>query len=116
LVLPEHCYLLKHAEEHGRDEQDDPWSIRQMGVYHRRDESEDDLFIIINPSKSFQRRLKDARTKSGRQPGPKDIQTLLLSCTALGWRWYVNYLEGQFNDLVRIQLSLLAETNHTHIF
>ncbi|OCK96132.1 uncharacterized protein K441DRAFT_676051 [Cenococcum geophilum 1.58] len=106
----QHCYLLKHAEEHGRDEQDDPWSIRQMGVYHRRDENEDDLFIIINPSKSFQRRLKDARTKSGRQPGPKDIQTLLLSCTALGWRWYVNYLEGQFNDLkTKAHLAAVSE-------
>lgn len=106
----EHCYLLKHAEEHGRDEQDDPWSIRQMGVYYRRDENEDDLFIIINPSKSFQRRLKDARTKSGRQPWPKDIQKLLLSCTALGWRWYVNYLEGQFNDLkTKAHLAAVSE-------
>ncbi|OCL12990.1 hypothetical protein AOQ84DRAFT_385717 [Glonium stellatum] len=111
----EHCYLLKHAEEHGRDEQDDPWSIRQMGVYHRRGENEDDLFIIINPSKSFQRRLKDAQTNSGLQPGPKDIQTLLLSCTTLGWRWHVNYVEGQFNDLkTKAHLAAVSEKERQH--
>ncbi|KAF2108837.1 hypothetical protein BDV96DRAFT_692342 [Lophiotrema nucula] len=68
----EASYLVKLVEEHGRIESTEPWSIRQMGVYHRKSGESGNAFIILNPSRSFLRRLKYMQEDPDRiSPGAK---------------------------------------------
>ncbi|KAH8655059.1 hypothetical protein BGZ60DRAFT_546694 [Tricladium varicosporioides] len=94
------CYITKHVDEHGREDSDEPWSIRQIGVYHQRNSWLDtDTFIILNPSKSFQQRLKDAMTISGHLPTWRDIHTLSASCSATPWRRFIGDMESRLAQL-----------------
>jgi len=43
------CYNCRHVEENGRN-RGDPWSLRQMGVYHSYNaESQQSIWIILQP-------------------------------------------------------------------
>ena len=73
-----------------------------MGVYHQRDVwSNADTFIILNPSKTFLQRLKDAQIVSGRLPTWRDIHILAASCATTPWRRYISYMESKLAQLVR---------------
>ncbi|ORY06762.1 hypothetical protein BCR34DRAFT_571097 [Clohesyomyces aquaticus] len=97
--VSEHCYLIKNAEKNGREDAQEPWSIRQMGVYHRHNEAnEGDTFIIFNPLLSFQHRLKNARILSS--PTPDDLHMLALSHCTWQFRWYLGYWESKLGDLI----------------
>src|SRR4051794_18841422 len=116
-MISELSYIVKHVEEHGRESSDDPWSIRQMGVYHQQDSSLDrNTFIILNPSKTFQRRLRDTQTISGKLPSWEDIHKLLASCSTVAWKRYISYHESHISKLVSSPclnfnvLSIYAET------
>lgn len=51
---PESSYLLKHVQEHDRDEPNDPWSLCQMGIYHKASiRTSENTFIVLNPSNQF---------------------------------------------------------------
>jgi hypothetical protein len=78
-----------------------------MGVYHQRNTWDDtNTFIIFNPSKTFQQRLKDAQTSTGRLTTWKDIHTLAASCSTTPWRRYISYVESQLAQLVKILLLI----------
>ncbi|OAL46041.1 hypothetical protein IQ07DRAFT_647681 [Pyrenochaeta sp. DS3sAY3a] len=95
------CYLLKNVEKHGREDSSEPWSIRQLGLYHQCDSaSGNDTFIILNPTMSFQQRLKNAQLKTGTTPTWQDIHNLALSHCTWQWRWYVTYWEAKLNELI----------------
>ncbi|KAH7378819.1 hypothetical protein BKA66DRAFT_466691 [Pyrenochaeta sp. MPI-SDFR-AT-0127] len=99
--VSELCYLLKNVEKHGRDGSDEPWSIRQLGLYHQHDSATgSDTFIILNPMMSFQQRLKDARAKTGLLPTWRDIHNLALSHSTWQWRWYLTFWESKLADLI----------------
>lgn len=91
----ETAYLIKQAEKHGRPEAREPWSIRQMGVYHRNGGPFGDVFIIINPSFPLRQRLKCMKNSGGR-PSPKALHTMILSCATENWRWYITDLEKRY--------------------
>jgi hypothetical protein len=100
-TLIECCYVARHVEAHGREELDDPWSIRQMGVYHQRNVWDNtNTFVIFNPSKTFQQRLKDAQINSTRLPTWRDIHTLAASCSTTPWRRYISHIELKLAQLV----------------
>jgi len=90
----ETAYVVKQVEENGREE-GNPWSIRQMGIYHRSDSSTGDVFIIINPSFSLKQRLKHSR-EFGSRPSPKALHTMVLSCTMENWKFYITDLESRY--------------------
>ena len=91
-------------ELHGRVGPSDPWSMRQIGVYHKQDSAHDrHTFIIINPSKPFQKRLKKV-IASGR-PQWQDIHNLLHSSVTSRWRKYVDYLDEELEIVVRIAVT-----------
>ncbi|KAF1839682.1 hypothetical protein BDW02DRAFT_563735 [Decorospora gaudefroyi] len=99
--VSEFCYLLKNVERHGREDSEEPWSIRQLGVYHQQDVANgNDTFIILNPVVSFQQRLKDARSKTGRQPTWQDLHILALSHSTWQWRWYLTFWESKLTELI----------------
>jgi hypothetical protein len=92
---------LKIAEKHGRDEPDEPWSIRQIGIYHQHDSGKDiDTFIFLNPVMSLQERLKSAMRNCNQLPDRQDIHNLAFSHSNVGWRWYLSFWESKLNDLV----------------
>ncbi|KAF2474441.1 uncharacterized protein BDR25DRAFT_122021 [Lindgomyces ingoldianus] len=97
--VSELCYLAKNVEKHGREGSDEPWSIRQLGLYHRH-EPENDTFIILNPMISFQQRLKDAQAKTGAAPTWRDIHMLAISHATWQWRWYLSFWETKLSQLV----------------
>ncbi|KIW06545.1 uncharacterized protein PV09_02975 [Verruconis gallopava] len=98
-VETELCFLLKHVEEHGRDEPGDKWSIRQMGVYSCVDNRGPATFVVINPSQTFQQRLKEAKKGCRRPLGSSDVFRLLISCSSTRWRSHINDLEEAFTHL-----------------
>ncbi|KAF2795498.1 hypothetical protein K505DRAFT_360140 [Melanomma pulvis-pyrius CBS 109.77] len=100
-LLLESCYLARTVEQHGREGSDEPWSIRQMGIYHHRDAGTgSNNLIIFNPMKSFQQRLTDAQAQTGVVAGPEDIHILVLSHSTWQWRWYLSYWEARLARLI----------------
>ena len=102
----ETLYLIKHVERHGREERDNPWSIRQMGTYHKADKVIGDVFVIFNPSRTFQRRLKVVKTQNI-LPQVEEIHLALLTSVAANWRWYITDLERTYEAIV----SYLSSAN-----
>jgi len=99
--VSETCYLLKIVEQHGRVELEEPWSIRQLGVYHQHDaDSGNDTFILLNPMGSFQERLRDVKLSLERHLSPRDIHHLALSHSVWQWRWYLTFWEEQLERLI----------------
>jgi hypothetical protein len=101
----ETSYLVKHVEEHGRKGPSNPWSVRQMGVYHKANPSAGNIFVILNPSKSFLRRLKQAQQGAG-LPGPWELHLMILACAMEKWRWYLSDLERECASMVRSSIYL----------
>jgi hypothetical protein len=62
--------------------------------------------ILLNPTISFQERMKDARAKSATPLSYQDIHKLALSHSTWQWRWYLTYWELKLAELVRQILSL----------
>lgn len=100
IELLETAFLLKHVEEHGREDQVDPWSIRQLGVYTSVDSDGSACVVVINPSITFQQRLKSLRNQRPEAVGFKDVISLLLSSASSQWRSYLHELELGFEELV----------------
>jgi hypothetical protein len=71
-----------------------------MGVYHKTNPSAGNIFVILNPSKSFQRRLKQAQQGAG-LPGPWELHLMILACAMEKWRWYLSDLERECTSMVR---------------
>lgn len=85
-------YTAKHVEEHGRSEVYDPWSIRQLGVYHKYDAARNqNIFILLNPSTPLTKRFEEM------DPGTSalGIHCLILGAMTERWTQYLAYLEFQ---------------------
>lgn len=104
-IWVETSYLIKHVEEHGRKGPSNPWSVRQMGVYHKANPSAGNIFVILNPSKSFLRRLRQAQQGAG-LPGPWELHLMILACAMEKWRWYLSDLERECASMVRSSIYL----------
>jgi hypothetical protein len=66
-----------------------------MGVYHKISVDGSNTFIVLNPSKSFQRKLK--RTKAAADTmTPWVIHMILLSSAMEKWRWHISDLEKRY--------------------
>jgi hypothetical protein len=107
----ESTFLLKHVERHEREEQSDPWSIRQMGIYFQANKSlGQNTFILINASKRVQQRMKAGSETAF---GAAEMHLLMLSTIMHGWREYLDYLEHRLDVVVRqrcMRKKLLGNT------
>lgn len=96
----EMTYLVKHVEEHGREEISEKWSIRQTGVYHRSCKVYGETFLVLNPSRSLQTRIKEFVTAK-KNPAAQDVHAAILSASMENWRWYTSDLEHRYLYMVR---------------
>lgn len=113
------CFNLKSVEQaKGGGE---PWSIRQAAVHHSFDvESGQSSWIVIKANDLLQRRIQSA---TGSRGLPKvssyeglgkafasTLATHLIFCEWSGenWRWYINFLEGKYQEVTQRTLTPLT--------
>ena len=94
---------------HDRPDTNTLWSERQVAVYHRYDmDSKSSIWLILQAPTRIKRIMKDIiAAASGKRLTLADHMSLhLLFFVELGskWRRYINYMEEQLAELVRIPL------------
>ncbi|CRG91396.1 hypothetical protein PISL3812_08444 [Talaromyces islandicus] len=104
------AYHLRHVEEHGREEErDNPWSIRQMGVYHKHETNpKSHIFILVNPPKHLRTRLTGLLTKPNVNPSWIDIHMVFFSSLSRNWPSYVSWVDEKFQE---VKLKVYSATN-----
>ncbi|KAL9630915.1 MAG: hypothetical protein Q9164_006175 [Protoblastenia rupestris] len=115
------CYMLKSVERsQGGGE---PWSIRQTAVHHSFDvETGRASWIIVKANQLLQDRIKSATGSRG-LPEVCSFQSvdrafastlathlILCDCSGENWRWYINFLEDEFQAMTRRTLSPIVRT------
>ncbi|CAJ2502505.1 Uu.00g098990.m01.CDS01 [Anthostomella pinea] len=85
------CYILRTYERHGRQNLQDPWSLRQMSVYHQFDSTNNrSVWILVQPfarSKSvFLSRCFDATLRQT----PEMLHSVFIHGALASWRWYLD--------------------------
>ncbi|RDI89462.1 hypothetical protein Vi05172_g3 [Venturia inaequalis] len=98
------AYNLKYVARHGRGAVlKDPFSIRQIGVYHKSGgKSGKSAWILLHVPEALSDRLSIA---IGECDGSKPLDqfrlhALMLSHLSEDWRAYIGYLEDSFTDLM----------------
>ncbi|KAE9969760.1 hypothetical protein BLS_005224 [Venturia inaequalis] len=98
------AYNFKYVARHGRGAVlKDPFSIRQIGVYHRSaGKSGKSAWILLHVPEALSERLSIA---IGECDGSKPLDqfrlhALMLSHLSEDWRAYIGYLEDSFTDLM----------------
>jgi hypothetical protein len=89
-----------------------PWSQRLTGVYHqlRLSTRRSSWIILQDPAdtrKQFQYALERCDIN-----GPMLLHAVILSSTEVNWVGYLEYLNGQLDDIVRLSVRLPAEHLH----
>ena len=110
----EFYYTVRHFEEHGRPELQDPWSLRQMAVYQRYYFSvKRSVWIMIQPFQSCQSKLWNDSYRFFRIsdddmaiPNPMSLHVQILCLTTSNWQWYF--------DTVRRKLSQFVSSSQTY--
>ncbi|KAF3902594.1 hypothetical protein ABW21_db0208062 [Orbilia brochopaga] len=99
-------YLFKYVDLHGRDgvTPDDPFVIRQTGVYHKYDpHTKKAVWIFIQSSESLKERLEALFLRYKDTPIDVALQVeihfLVLTHGARNWRPYMMHLEKVFDKL-----------------
>jgi hypothetical protein len=107
------CYSLRSVEA-SSSQSKWPWSVRQTASYHSFDmENGRSTWIVIKGDPLMRERLTSA-TKSPHTADLRSFKTLpnslnsalathLIFCdwSAENWRWYINFLEEQVQDITR---------------
>ncbi|KAF2687075.1 hypothetical protein K458DRAFT_333138 [Lentithecium fluviatile CBS 122367] len=106
------CYNLRSVEPSHSDPEL-PWSIRQLAMYHSFDlESGQSLWINVKGNRLFKDRITDTTvapfSKSRSEAFSASLTTHLLLCDWSGenWRWYINDLENQLQDICGDALAI----------
>ncbi|EPS37252.1 hypothetical protein H072_9064 [Dactylellina haptotyla CBS 200.50] len=88
------CYNIQYVEKHGRKLQD-PWSVRQVGVYHQLCENvEQSRWLLLGPMQSLLSSLKNT-IASEANSCYLTIHAALLLSTSTGWPEYIEYLKTE---------------------
>ncbi|KAK3175305.1 hypothetical protein OEA41_002552 [Lepraria neglecta] len=100
------AYQIRYTEENHRSP-DNPWSVRQTGVYHHHSSKNDfDLFILLHPlSESvLERQLLAFDTQSHASEiasickNPYRLHILPFATYLDNWRWYFRFLGEEFEE------------------
>ena len=119
------CYNLRFVERYKGDP-DWPWSIRQSAIFHSFDvENGRTVWIIIKGNLSIRNRIAEAvksdntiekrnirsyKSVSASFTSSINVHSNLCDMATENWRWYINFLEGKFQDLTRYALHAPVET------
>ena len=103
--LSELCYLAKHVELNNKEPEEklDPYSVRQMAVYHSYNAPRKaNTFIIVNPSMTFQLHWKQAQAQHPMDW--MDMHVAVAYAMTCCWREYINFLEARLDRTVGIPI------------
>jgi len=119
------CYNLRFVEPYKGDP-DWPWSIRQSAIFHSFDvENGRSVWIMIKGNLSVQNRIAEAvksdnttemrnircyKSVSASFASSINVHSNLCDMATDNWRWYINFLEGEFQKLTRYALHAPVET------
>lgn len=120
------CYNLRFVERYKGDS-DWPWSIRQSAIFHSFDvENGRTVWIIVKGNLSIRNRISKAVNLSNDTIKKSDIHSYksvsesftssinihsnLCDMATENWRWYINFLEGEFQRLTRSTLHMSVDT------
>lgn len=109
------CYSLKSVEP--SKDRNSPWSIRQAAIYHLFDvETGIATWIVVKGNQLMKDRLEAATNSdaelssfaSNSKAFSATLATHLLFCDwcSEDWRWYIDYLEEEFQRKTRRTLSM----------
>lgn len=100
---PDIAYVFKYVARHGRPSLQDPFSIRQTGIYQKfRAQSANNIWLFLQPSDALSHRFCAAAGQIDVLESAKQLSyhALVFQCLSDGWREYINYLEERFEGLV----------------
>jgi len=94
------CYSILYVDKHGRKLKD-PWSLRQLGVYHQiSSDYRSSHCILLDLAKHAEPYLNDfIESSSGRSKFAFHVE-LLVSLSS-NWTEYIEYLDSELRDHVR---------------
>ena len=101
LCLTEICYILRSYETHGRTNLSNPYSLRQMAVYHKYYcNSQRSIWIIIQPFRGCKAALSRKFPRSTTLSSALSLHSCLIGPLLPNWRWYLNYNRRLITELV----------------
>jgi hypothetical protein len=103
--VTELCYNIRHFERNNRA-RGDPWSLRQIGIYHNYDaEHQSSVWIILQPSVHIETHLINALQEIQRLGIPSEAQQYLhvffFTSVEMNWKEYMESLRERLEILVR---------------
>jgi hypothetical protein len=98
LTQLEISYVTPYVERHGRDLKD-PWSLRQVGVYHQTTAGETSRWVFIDLKSHAESYLNDLLSDSSEKPEVA-IHALLAMHLCKNWADYVEYLANELGKYV----------------
>jgi hypothetical protein len=97
-------YNVKYVARHGRTYPNDPFSIREVGVYQKYSSKDRTCqWIFLQAPDALKDRIRATMECSGDERRPASqvqIHALLLCSVSEEWRDYLVYLEENFNKVV----------------
>ena len=109
--MPDIGYNIKYAAPHMRSFPIDPFSIREVGVYHSfNTDTNESSWVFIQASNTLEEQFKHcfAQPNEAKTILQFRIHGIILQAALDGWRDYLVYLEETFSNLVSSHLSLLV--------
>ena len=106
--IEEIMYNLRYVDKHNR-ELNNPWSLRQTAVYQKyTSETRASTWILLQPSEQAYKSLRNNMATTGNLVYDISIfwlHNIIFRSTEKNWRHYINYLQSNFQSLVRLTIS-----------
>ena len=119
------CYSLKGVEQ-SKSQIEWPWSIRQMAIQHSFDVSHGRAnWIIIKGDQLMKNRIRLAINDAGGAGTSKfdgvdrafvatlAIHKIICDWSCENWRWYIHFLDEQFQETTRPALTAIVEESRS---
>ncbi|KAI9893694.1 MAG: hypothetical protein M1814_005910 [Vezdaea aestivalis] len=92
-------YTLKHIELHGRAFPTDPFSVREVAIYHKWNHgAQRNSWFFVQATENIRQGVE--RVCSQSEPHQFLLHTTLLLETSEKWRDYIRYLEDEFSNML----------------
>lgn len=95
-------YLLRTYERHGRSNLKDPWSLRQMAVFHKYEpRNSRSVWILLQPFHRAKYVFLKAFSEEPMSKYPQALHHIFLAMTMPNWRLYLNHRRRMVSRFVR---------------
>lgn len=119
IAFAEYGYAVKYAELNGRNSE--PWSLRQLGVYHQWDvETSKSVLVLLLPGSPFESRLveqirRDLSATNGFSEVFHGVNEAVLSSCLCNWTDYMCFYETNLQQLVRNSWPAVQASHTLHL-